>query len=294
LYVLNAHTGALEKKIATLAGGSNVGTAATPSGFGKITAWVDSAVDNTAKRFYGGDLLGNIWRVDVDELLEPKGKALQLATLSVGGKLQPITTKPQLAEIRSGANRYAAVYVGTGKYLGTNDPAVVDTQSVYGIKDSLGAEGLGDVVAGGTLVNQTLAADGSKRVTDNNPVDWDTRNGWRVNLPDAGERVNVDMLMAFDSLAVPANIPGAAATACNAAGGGKSWLYYFDIASGRATGKFMGEALTVGITEQLGCEGKCVTDHLVDSTGHIKDESRTPRTSGLGNARRTSWRELIN
>ena len=63
LYLVNAATGAL---VSTLSTGT--GTAADPSGLGKINAWVDDGTNNTAKRFYGGDMLGNLWRFDFDEL----------------------------------------------------------------------------------------------------------------------------------------------------------------------------------------------------------------------------------
>jgi type IV pilus assembly protein PilY1 len=62
LYVLNAQTGAVIRTIST-----GVGTTTTPSNLGKIRAWVDNAsVDNTALRVYGGDMLGNVWRFDVN------------------------------------------------------------------------------------------------------------------------------------------------------------------------------------------------------------------------------------
>ncbi len=75
-------------------GTTPAGTAATPSGLGKLNAWVDSDIDNTAKRFYAGDLLGNLWRFDVDNLVAPNQAALRLAYFSVGGVAQPITTQP--------------------------------------------------------------------------------------------------------------------------------------------------------------------------------------------------------
>ena len=82
------------------------GTATTPSGLGKLNAWVDSEIDNTAKRFYGGDLLGNLWRFDTDNLVAPNQAALRLAYFSAGGVPQPITTQPSLAQVNYGGSHY--------------------------------------------------------------------------------------------------------------------------------------------------------------------------------------------
>ena len=66
LYQINAVTGALLSSLST-----GAGTSGTPSGLAKINAWVDDPSNNTAKRFYGGDMLGNLWRFDFDDLVPP-------------------------------------------------------------------------------------------------------------------------------------------------------------------------------------------------------------------------------
>src|SRR4030095_15518087 len=61
LYVLDPLTGQVLQKIST-----GAGTAASPSGLGKINAWIDTfATDNTASAVYGGDLQGSIWEFDM-------------------------------------------------------------------------------------------------------------------------------------------------------------------------------------------------------------------------------------
>ena len=68
LYVLEAMTGKVLYKIRAGDGTPAFGTATSPSGLAKITAWVnDSAHNNTTLRVYGGDLLGNVWRFDVND-----------------------------------------------------------------------------------------------------------------------------------------------------------------------------------------------------------------------------------
>ena len=87
LYVVDANTGAAPSGTPTVSNiptmisdATPAGTSTIPSGLGKINAWIEDSSDNTAKRFYGGDLLGNLWRFDIDHLVEPKGKAFLLAT----------------------------------------------------------------------------------------------------------------------------------------------------------------------------------------------------------------------
>jgi len=213
LFILNAYTGAQLEDIVTAAGDT-----VTPSGLSKINAWVNNPGDNTAERFYGGDLLGNVWRFDIDNNVPPAGKeAFLLAQL---GKVdlstvQPVTIKPELAElVDSGGNSHAIVQVATGRYLGLSDLPNTDQQSVYSFKDNLTATGLGLVRTPGVLVKQTLTtykdANGNfYRKSSNNPVDWSTKSGWYVDLnpggDSPGERVNIDMNMQQSTLSVIGN-----------------------------------------------------------------------------------------
>lgn len=290
LFLLRAKDGAKLVDISTTAG-----DAGTPSGLGPVNAWIDSMDDNSAKRFYAGDLQGNIWRFDTEGLTAPTNAALQLAQLRVGGKAQPITTQPQLAEINYKGFKSAVVYVGTGQLLGLTDLSNTDKQTVYGIKDDLGASGLGDVRAGTSLVQQTLTTDGTTRTASGNPVDWSVTSGWYVDLPDAGERINVDMLLQFNTLTAASNVPQSVASCTE--GGGYSWLYYFDIANGSNTGKNVAtkisDSVVVGLSSFLlgnGKNGVIINKSLKDPEAKIVP---TPPVSGT-NSRRTSWRELVD
>ncbi|MEW5943892.1 MAG: PilC/PilY family type IV pilus protein [Pseudomonadota bacterium] len=305
LYVLNANTGALLEKI-----GTNVGSTTTPSGLGKINAWINSTTDNTAERFYAGDLLGNVWRFDIDNTTPPAGKeALLLAELGQvsGAGIQPVTTKPELTEVTAGGVHYTVVSVGTGRYLGVSDLSDTSQQSVYSIKDSLTETGLGKVRLPGVLVEQTLTTFTSNgeqmRTSSTNAVDWSTQSGWYVDLnpnnESPGERVNVDMQQQLGLLTVAANVPNA--NACNL--GGYAWLYYFDYRTGQyvpgssnnMTGRRLGaNALVAGIKTIKLTNGKTVT--IVTDTGGGISGSSDPTSSGGsgGTARRVSWRELID
>ena len=67
----------------------------------------------------GGDLLGNVWRFD----LNSDAAAVKIAVLKdAAGTPQPITAKPELGRIID----KKIVFVGTGRYLGTSDLATAD------------------------------------------------------------------------------------------------------------------------------------------------------------------------
>ncbi len=139
LFLLNANTGALLRTIDTSAGDTT-----TPSGLARITAWANFPdVNNTAERVYGGDLLGNLWRFDINNDIPPDGyDAHPLATLKdANGDPQAITTRPELGKVKN----YPVVFVGTGKLLGTKDfEKPFQQQSFYAIKDKLDSSEYGN------------------------------------------------------------------------------------------------------------------------------------------------------
>ncbi len=137
LYVLDAITGKIIKRILV-----SPGTPANPADFAYINAYVENFLqDNTTERIYGGDMLGNVWRVDLTSLSSTAGSAdvVKLATLiDPSGNPQPITTTPQLMNVGAASTRM--VYVGTGRYLGEAD--LTDTpppqvQTVWGLAEDL-------------------------------------------------------------------------------------------------------------------------------------------------------------
>ncbi len=223
LYVLNAGTGAIVSKIST-----GVGTAATPSGLAKIAGWNSEPSGNLAGFVYGGDLLGNLWRFDINSTVAAAvgtGDVLKFATLfsDVAGTLpQPIMTTPVLGNI--GGKR--VVFIGTGKYLETADLSTSQTQTEYAILDDDAMTTL--VNPRNSLVSQTLASTGATRTVTNNAVNFYTGRGWYVDFPDSGERVNIDAKLIQGTLVVPTIVPSN--TVCSP--GGYSWLNYFNYATG--------------------------------------------------------------
>lgn len=215
LFVLDAVTGVKLAAIST-----EVGTQSAPSGLARISAWADEPeVNNTATYVYGGDLLGNLWRFDISD-----NTVMKLASF---GSSQPITTAPELGQIRE----KRIVFVGTGKYLEVSDLTNTDQQTLYAIKDDDMASTLSDPKS--NLVEQTVGnAVGDNRFspTNGNDVNWDAGLGWYVDFPDTGERQNVASKLVLGTLLVPTTVPKS--SVCQPSGYG--WLNFFDYKTGRA------------------------------------------------------------
>ena len=297
LFVLNAANGQPLLDLSTSAGSTG-----TPSGLAKINAWVDDPTNNTATRFYGGDLMGNLWRFDTDNLVGASGtEAMLMAQFMLNSdptKPQPITTAPQPVSVKSGNTSYPVVIVGTGSYLGSPDVGSTTQQSIYALKDSLTSTGLGDVRASAALVNRSIVftEDGNSGNIASGTVDWATKIGWQLDLPKSGERLVTDMAVQFNMLAAVSAIPGS--SVCTPSGG-SSWLYLLDVSSGTApdsvtsASSYLGAFLGVGITWVQTTNG--------DGKLEIVGSDRSITTKGAGNSsptpgsmRRTSWRELVD
>jgi len=239
LYVLNAGTGAIISKIATGAGDTT-----TPSGLAKIAGWNDEPAGNMVGYVYGGDLLGNVWRFDINSTVAAAvgtGDVMNFATLfsdTAGTQPQPITTAPVLGQVS--AKR--VIFIGTGKYLEQSDLTTTQKQSLYAIKDDN---------AGTTLVNprthttaprmvqQTITPDPTTgtREGSTNGVNLLVDRGWFLDFPDGGsdgagaERVNIESRLVLGALIVPTIVPSS--TVCSP--GGYSWLNFFDYETGWPT-----------------------------------------------------------
>jgi type IV pilus assembly protein PilY1 len=294
LYVLEAMTGKILYKI-----GTGVGTPGNPSGLAKITAWVnDAAHDNTTERVYGVDLLGNIWRFDVNDerdaagnpVLPPAGReATLLATAKdTAGNPQPITVAPRLAEVGSPPAPF--VFVGTGRYLGVSDVTTAQVQSVYAIKDTLSATAYANLR---TSLQQIALSTGSTRSVTCN-TGCNASNGWFADLPDSGERVNVSMELQLGTLVVASNVP--ANTPCEP--GGYGYLSFFDISSGlpppgtsATDARYRVTGLTVGLSIVKLPDGSVVV-YRQKHTGEPPGKEPVPIGSGAPSGKRVTWREL--
>ncbi len=141
LYVLNAMTGSLIRKIDTGAGGDN--GLSSP-------AIVDVNNDGRADYVYAGDLKGNMWKFDIRNSDPAKWGVAFGVDGDGNGRIdgvdsgdspkplfsspgQPITSAPDVM-FHCKENGYMVLF-GTGKFLGESDRSNQDKQSIYGIWD---------------------------------------------------------------------------------------------------------------------------------------------------------------
>jgi type IV pilus assembly protein PilY1 len=129
-FIVNPRNGALLEKLST-----GVGNTANPAGLAHVSAYVVNFTDGTADAAYAGDLLGNIWRLD----LTPSGNQAftaptRIASLTdAAGQPQPVTTRV-LVEVQPVTNK-RFVMLGTGRFLGNSDVGSRQRQSFYAITD---------------------------------------------------------------------------------------------------------------------------------------------------------------
>lgn len=295
LYALDAVTGQILFKI-----GTGVGAAAKPSGLGKINNWVnDTVTNNYTDRVYGVDLLGNIWRFDVNDTYGAPGREAQLvATVkdAVNGTPQPLTTKPELAEVGSPPAPY--IYVATGRYLGGSDIGNTQKQTIYAIKDDLGSATLPDLrstLTGRTMSTATSGGNTYRTVSCSFNCTATTDKGWFVDLPDAGERVNVDPRLQLGTLVVASGVPQN--TECSI--GGYSYLNFLDYKTGLAVatavnksiGYKVADSLAVGLNVVRLPGGKTVV--IVTTSDSKQTTAEAPVAQPAPSGRRMSWRELV-
>ncbi len=297
LFELDPLTGTILAQVST-----GVGTTTTPAGLSRITAFATNPdTDNTSTIVWGGDLQGNLWRFNLASATPTV--SLMATLMDAAGKVQPITTRPEVGVI----NGNTVVYVGTGRLLGTTDlqdPATLSppgnwsyVSTEYGLLDN--GTNLGNPRTNPTMVVQTLAGFGSgssqtQRSASTNAVSFPSNIGWLVDFPSAGERVVVDSQVVLGVLVVTTNIPNTDACAA----GGNSWLYQFDYSTGSAV---VGVASSIVGTETVGAltVGNVVVELPNSAVKIISTLSNgTKVTSGLNTnpqnttVRRVGWRSV--
>lgn len=296
LFVLHAATGAVLKQIDTGAGSTN-----NPAGLSQLNAWVEGLLDNTAERVYGGDLLGNIWRFDINGTSGGSTTdAVLLARLVRRGNAQPITTRPELSLIRVGNQSLPVISIGTGRYLGTSDVADKSIQSIYTFRDDLTDGGLGDLRQRSSMVQKRLIPgdEAGKRGISNESIDWFVNDGWYIDLDgqaDSGERVMLDPEQQLGMLSVISNVPDSNACRPRA----ESWSYafnyingsYLPIAQSTWVGRRVSSASMIA-GARIVRVGRQVVSVLTDDSGAVSTVAQPVSASGALNVRRIAWREL--
>jgi type IV pilus assembly protein PilY1 len=276
LIVLNAYTGAVIR---------NITVSSTANGFSRFSPQVvKGGLDHTILKVYGGDLDGNLWRINPNT-----GDVVKLANMG-----QPFTTEPELTV----CNDKTTVYIGSGKFIEAADMTDKTGQSFYGIID--------DYEEQGTLSSpksrlQQLTVSGS---TVSASSISDTQLGWYLNFPDipadgGAERVSlVDPVLEGNILTFATNIPESGI--CLASG--RSKIYQLPIGTctvNDTTPKIhagtltsLGNSLVVGIQRIKLPDGK-VKILVTGSDGTLRTSDSGQQTTPPFGARRVNWRELI-
>lgn len=281
LYVLTAGSGNLLRTYTTGAGNAN-----TPSGLSPVSGFVDDVLRNNTSAFVlGGDLLGNLWKFDINTNVAP----VLLATLrGPSGVAQAITAKPELGVI----NRNKVAFIGTGKYLEPLDLNVTGAprESLYAVKVD-GVTPLGN--PRGAMIAQQISGSGESRTVSSFPVDFGASLGWFADFPETGERVNIDPLLVGGVLVVPTIVP--ASTTCSP--GGFGYLNFFNYLTGGALlpGGVISERTNtpiVGIGVSYNKDGKGVIKFNTsdNQTSRVSNRSRDLNI-GAGKTRTTILRQ---
>jgi type IV pilus assembly protein PilY1 len=300
----------------------------SPAGFGSTTASLGLAhlgqpqnvsASAVVRFVYGGDLQGNVWRVDLDAA---NGSSLVrvAAATAPNGTAQPIAVRPVVAPVVGTATSFF-LYFGTGQYFsaedvpGTATPNAFATQvqTIYGIVDDAsvaspplpnlrGSNGSTCPSNGGNgaLVCQSATATGDAIAVSHNQVNLSSRRGFYLDLPLRGQRVVVPItLTAGGTLVVPVNVP--ASTTCNP--GGSSGEFSLSALNGGAVAvtyggseyyaayQVIGDALTSGAIALESPRGRKAVVHLSDGTTRVFD---IPETRGLNPAFRRIYMRPLN
>ncbi|MFZ2267189.1 MAG: PilC/PilY family type IV pilus protein [Azonexus sp.] len=250
LFILNANTGALVKKIPVIEGDT---TSSGPNGLSEI-APMDTDGDGVIDYVYAGDLKGNFWRFDFT------GDSSADWRVAFGATSNPdplyVAWDEQTTRVRQAITTAAdAIFhpqggllltFGTGKYLFTNDDQSTQLQTIYGIWDKLDGSTITStgrsnlqqqsIYTATATASSTSSFEGvtatetdTYRTVSENTVDWTEKRGWYINLPDSGERIGYNpQILGGTILRVSSIVPSS--DICDA--GGYSWEYFVDALTG--------------------------------------------------------------
>ncbi len=229
-FIVNPRNGALLEAVAT-----PKGSVASPLNIGEHTAYVPDYSDMTADAVYAGDLMGNVWRLDLTGTVGDYGPPESIATLTNASReAQPVSARPLVEVDPSSKKRY--VLIGTGKLLADSDMRNSSVQSFYAIVDGKG--GYGKFYTKSTLpTGVSFPVDGRTLEPNTNllegigsaPV---SAMGWYFDLPTSNgiaQRVNVTPTANRGIVAFVANLPDG--EVCKP--GGKGTLYAATFADGQ-------------------------------------------------------------
>lgn len=249
LYVVNANTGALIKKI-SVSGGVGL---STPAG-------VDFGQDGILDYVYAGDMNGKLWRFDLTND-DPAQFSVATNPIFDAGVNQPITIRPAIKPVTryDGTSVGNLVVFGTGKLLTDADRSSTTTQSFYAVMDVMASSPTTvlktqlkqrTVVDEKTVIATTEYRGGDYRKISVTPEDEteidltsaaNTWKGWYLDLPASSERLVTSPLLVDDKLLFGTGIPLASEKCLP---GGKGWIMGLDPMTGSVTKSSRGKAFS--------------------------------------------------
>lgn len=323
LFVINALTGALIKKIDTgipVSGGGN--------GLGGVRVIRD--IQQRIVSAYAGDLRGNIWKFDFSGTTPASWNVAFGSTaatprplftaLNTSGQAEPVTAAPSYVLHPSGG---VQLLVGTGKLFETVDTNNIQERTLYGLWDKVkvgsDSSAATAIISGNTqLVGQQVS--GTVTVTSGTPaqtttywratsntVDYATRRGWRMPLSiQPGQRLIYDPQVALGRAFFETIVPGGAVLSCEASSG-TGYNFVLDPLTGAAgtdgptfdtngDGVINGDDSSTAVVYQTDADGGdgILTKSGGRSTGVSVSTTSSKLFAGDRNSVRRSWRQLFN
>ncbi len=297
IFIVNPRNGALLEKIST-----GVGTPASPAGLSQVQAYLPDRTDFTAESVYAGDLMGNLWRLDLTPATGAYASPTKIAELTdAAGAPVPVTSRP-LVVIQPRTNR-RYVTVGSGRLLANSDVGNTQPQGFYAIIDGTGnvfntastlPTGMNFPIRNSGADNRLLKL---TNLTQTITLNFATQIGWRVDLGTAtggaGWRVISDSTSFLGTIAFAAMVPSG--DVCTPSG--KNRVYAIDLGTGQSVLR-NGEAI-ISFNDSL---PGVITDlrfYSVNGKPRLVGGTDTGATGPLQGSwptgtgvRRLNWREL--
>ena len=225
LWMLNASTGAVIKVFKT-----TVGAAGSEAGLAQVSGFLEG--DGTVRYVYGGDLLGNLWKFDLDQARRRRAHAL--AAGHAAQQQQPAATRDGTA--CTGAPGQHPHRAGRHRpHPGRDRLRPVPATDLLRDLRRQHADGRHAKSLVKRVYSRTNTTTGDGVITDANgrlandasvtKVNWTTGRGWYMDMP-SGEQANTRPAIGYASVAWVTNVTGA--NDCTAS----SYLYLTDIGSG--------------------------------------------------------------
>lgn len=239
LYIVNADTGALIKKI-PVPGGAGL---SSPAG-------VDFGQDGILDYVYAGDMNGKLWRFD---LTDPANFKVVTTPIFDAGPTHPIVMRPAIKPVTrpsDGVSLGNLVLFGTGKLLTDADRTDVTTQSFYAVLDDMASapvtvpktDLVGRTVEATATINDTGYRTGSYRKVSSTPdldltATTNTKKGWYLDFPVSTERLVTSPMLYDDKLLFGTGITQSDEKCLP---GGKGWVMGLNPMTGSVTKSLLG------------------------------------------------------